>query len=245
MIKLSELPYGIEIPLDDRKLTMPNPNNEQPKNKCKNTADGKWPDYELITLIEKTRDKSKNCDIYSIKIRRLNKSVHRVLAYMYFTHELGSKKASFIGVKTDNRIRKSGFSSYLISKWIELCLANDIEDLCTTQGQRKPIPIYSLKKMTFELGDKNLYGKGHNIYICKHIKTGQKALYFENYEDRRAFEASKINKETPHIILPKMVPAFEQITPVVLENPYFVQNVDEASNLSAENIELFPDKIRK
>ncbi len=42
-----------------------------------------------------------------------------------------------------------------------------------------------------------------------------------------------------------MVPAFEQITPVILENPYFVQNVDKASNLSAENIELFPDKIRK
>ena len=164
---------------------------------------------------------------------------------MYFTHELGSKQASFIGVKTDNRIRKSGFSSYLISKWIELCLANDIEDLCTTQGQRKPIPIYSLKKLTFELGDKKLYGEGHNIYICKHMKTGQKALYFENYDDRRAFEDSKINKETPHLILPRMVPAFEQITPVVLENPYFVQDIDEAANLSAENIELFPDKIRK
>lgn len=245
MIKLRELPYGIEIPLDDKNLTMPNPNNQNPKNKCKYTIDGKWPDYQLITLIEKTRDTSNNHDVYSIKIRRLNKSVHLVLAYIYFLYDEKAKKSSFIGVKTDHRIRNSGFSNYLISKWIDLCLANDVEELCTTQGQRKPVPIYSLKKMTFELEDKSLYEKGHNIYICKHMKTGQKALYFEDREDRLTFESSKINKETPHLILPSMVPAFEQITPVILENPYFVQNLDKASNLSAETIEVFPDKLRK
>lgn len=245
MIKLSELPYGIEVPLDKRKLIMPNPNNENPKNKCKDTADGKWPDYQLLTLIEKTRDKHKNCDVYFIKIRRLNKSVHPVLAYMYFLYELETKKSSFVGVKTDKRIRNGGFSNYLISKWIEICLANDIEDLCTTQGQRKPVPIYSLKKMTFELGDTSLYGAGHNIYICKNMYTGQKALYFENREDRLAFESSKINKETPHLILQSMAQEFEKITSVVLENPYFVQNLDKASNLSIETIEAFPDKLRK
>ena len=156
-----------------------------------------------------------------------------------------TKKSSFVGVKTDKRIRNGGFSNYLISKWIEICLANDIEDLCTTQGQRKPVPIYSLKKMTFELGDTSLYGAGHNIYICKNMYTGQKALYFENREDRLAFESSKINKETPHLILQSMAQEFEKITSVVLENPYFVQNLDKASNLSIETIEAFPDKLRK
>ena len=244
MIKLSELPYNVEVPLDTRDLTMPNPNNAQPKNKCKQTADGEWPDYKLITVVEKTRDIGNSHDVYSIKIRRLNKSTHPVLAYMYFLYDKEAKKASFVGVRTDQRIRNSGFSSYLISKWIELSLANDVEELCTTHGQRKPVPIYSLKKMTFELGDKSLYETGHNIYICRHMKTGQKALYFENRDDRLAFEESKINKETPHLILPSMVPAFEQITPILLENPYFAQDIGAASKMSIETVETFPDKIR-
>ena len=142
-----------------------------------------------------------------IYIIRLNKISHGnrkdlVVGYLYFSIDELKKSSSFYGVKTRSSYRGKGILNYLVSRWIEICLNNGIENLCTISKQRKPILLYSLKKMSFELKDLNLYNQGHNVYICRDKMRGNKVLFFDSSEDSKSFAESTINKETPHIIIP-------------------------------------------
>lgn len=247
MLKLSTLPYGIQIPLDDKKYQMTNLNSFDLQNKCRKTEDGSWPDYILSTTIERTRDIENGMDLYFIRLIRENiyKTKKPVFGYMFFSYDEKESKSVFYGGKTASRVRNKGILNYLLSRWIEVCVANSIENLYTISKQRKPILIYSLKKLSFELNDKKLYETGHNIIICKNVFNGEKALYFENLEDRCLFEKSTINRETKHLIIPDMRSNFERITSIVLEKPYFIQDLDVATRISSETIETFPVRIRK
>ena len=53
MLKLSDLLYSVEIPLQTTVYQMP---PFETRKNYKNSPDGSWPDYELITTIERTRD---------------------------------------------------------------------------------------------------------------------------------------------------------------------------------------------
>ena len=244
MIKLSELPHGIQVPLHNKTYEMPRHQIQKP---YKHSLDGKWPDYQLMTTIERTGDISQNLDIYVIRLLRLKSGNQKdvVVGYLYFSYNEVKKESLFYGLKVRDSFRNKGISNYLIARWTEICINNDIENLYTISKQRKPILIYSLKKISFELKDTSLYNQGHNIIVCKNIFNNKKGFYFENGKDREAFVTSTINKETPHFIIPIMSDKYEQIATLLLENPYFAQDLDMISCFSDETIETFPDTIRK
>ncbi|MBQ9319105.1 MAG: hypothetical protein IJR82_05685 [Bacilli bacterium] len=244
MIKLSELQYGIEIPLHDKVYEM---SRQQPNKPYRHSLDGKWPDYQLMTTIEKTRDKEQNLDIYVIRLLRLKNGNQKdeIVGFLYFSYDKTEKKSAFYGIKVRDSFRNKGISNYFIARWADICIQNDVENLYTISKQRKPILIYSLKKISFELEDTSLYNQGHNIVVCKNVFNNKKGLYFENDNDRQAFASSTINKETPHFIIPKLSDKYEQLATLLLENPYFAQDLNLISNFSEETIETFPDTIRK
>lgn len=244
MIKLSELQYGIQVPLHDNVYTM---TRQQINKPYRHSLDGKWPDYQLMTIIEKTRDIEQNLDLYFIKLYRLKSSNQKdeIVGFLYFSWNKEEKKSAFYGIKVRDSFRNKGISNYLIARWADICIQNDVENLYTISKQRKPILIYSLKKISFELEDTNLYNQGHNVVMCKNVFNNKKGLYFENDDDRQAFASSTINKETPHFIIPKLSDKYEQLATLLLENPYFAQDLNLISHFSEETIEIFPDTIRK
>lgn len=241
MIKLSELQYNVQVPLQEKVYNMPSLANNS-----KNSGVS-FPDYELITTIEKTRDFSRQVDFYFIKFNRIGHGNRndRVVGYLYFTYDESKKSSAFYGAKTRSSYRGKGILNYLISRWIEICLCNGVEDLYTTSKQRKPIFIYSLEKMSFEIKDLSLYDQGHNVYICRDVITNQKVLCFDNKEDGELFASSTINKETPHIIIPEMSDRYEFLARLLLENPYYAEDLDIADKISRETVESFPDRIRR
>ena len=233
MIKISELQYNIQVPLHDNFYTMP-------------PFDKKLKEYELITTIGKTRDYSQQCDIYTIRLNKITNGYRNdiVAGYLYFSVDELKKSSSFYGVKIRSSYRGKGILNYLVSRWIEICLYNGIENLCTISRQRKPILLYSLKKMSFELKDLSLYGQGHDVYICKDKIKGGKVLFFENRKEGEEFAKSTINKETSHIIIPERSDRYEELAKLILENPYFAEDIDKAERISKETIKDFPDRIR-
>ena len=166
------------------------------------------------------------------------------MGYLYFSYDELKKSSAFFGAQTRSSYRGKGILKYLVSRWIEICLNNDIENLCTISKQRKPILLYSLKQMSFELEDLNLYNQGHNVYICRDKIGGDKVLLFDSREDSELFASSTINKKTPHIIIPEMSDRYEFLARLLLENPYFAEDLDMADKISKETVESFPDRIR-
>lgn len=241
MIKLTEMPYNVAIPLHDEVYNMP---ALEPRKNYMHSEDGSWPDYQLRTVIVKTRDV--NIDKYDIKLLRLPRGNRNplVVGNMYFNYDPNKKESAFYGVIVKSSLRGKGISNYLISRWIEICLQNGVESLCTIDKQRKPILLYSLKKMSFELKDTSLYEQGHNIVICKDGISGKKVFYFENDLDEEIFSSSAINKETPHIIISKISDRYSVIDKVVLSEPYSALDLSVAEGISKVTIESFPDRIR-
>lgn len=243
MLKLSDLLYSVEIPLQTTVYQMP---PFETRKNYKNSPDGSWPDYELITTIERTRDISQGIDLYFIRLVRIkggNKK-NQVVGYLYFSYDEIEKKSAFYGVKVRSSFRNRGISKFLIARWIETTINNDVEKLYTISRQRKPIFIYSLKQLSFELEDPSLYYQGHDIIICKDSTNDKKVLFFENAEEGEAFAKGTINKETPHIIIQSLSDKYEELARVLLENPYFAKNIEIAYQDSMETIETFPAKIR-
>ncbi len=242
MIKLSELPYGVEIPIDGIIYQIP---VFESRPIYRNSSDGSWPDYQLLTVIIKSRDG--NTDKYNIKLIRLkmgnNKNVE--IGDIYFTYDKERKSSAFYGVRVRSSFRNRGISNYMISRWIEVCMQNDIEKFYTIDRQRKPILIYQLKKISFELEDTSLYNNGHNIIVCKDNISGQKVFFFENDDDRETFANSTINNETHHIIIPEITDEYSPVDRMVLENPYFAMDLDYANQFSKETIAGFQDRLIK
>lgn len=241
MKRFTEIPYNIEIPLHTMTYSMPVLSDTKKGVYLEETCS----DYQLMTFIVKTRDV--DIDKYDIRLIRLSRGNRKplVVGNMYFSCDLDKKESYFYGVMVRSSYRNKGISNYLISRWIEICLQNDIENLYTIRKQRKPILLYSLKKLSFELEDQSLYNQGHNIIVCKDNTTGEKAFYFEDGLDEDIFTSSTINIETPHKIIPEIDSRYSVLDEVVLGHSYFAQDLDIADTLSKETIGSFPERISR
>ena len=241
MIRFTEIPYNIEIPLHTTAYSMPvlydMKKEVYPEDVCL--------DYQLMTCIVKTRDV--DVDKYDIRLIRLSKGNRKplVVGNMYFSCDLDKKESYFYGVMVRSSYRNKGISNYLISRWIEICLQNGIENLYTIRKQRKPILLYSLKKLSFELEDQSLYNQGHNIIVCKDNTTGEKVFYFEDKLDEEVFISSAIYMRTPHKIIPEISSGYSVLDRIILSEPYIAQDLVVANKSSEEIIESFPNRISK
>lgn len=201
-------------------------------------------------FIEKTFFKALQSDQYFIKlykkgdIRHNGNEVNQ--GYMYFYVDYDSKQSYFIGTYIKPEYRSNGYSSLLVSKWIQTCFENGITDLTTISKQRKPFIIYLLKCFTFELNDPRCYQTfGNNIYICKSSlgeENSKKYLVFQNKEQEKRFISSPIAKEDSYHILPSIEPHVTLLDTVLLNNPYDIQDENTAYKMSMKRYNVFVNK---
>lgn len=201
-------------------------------------------------FIEKTFFKALNTDQYFIKLYKRSDPRHNGndinQGYMYFAVDYDEKQSHFIGTYIKPEYRGNGYSSLLVSKWIQVCFENGITDLTTISKQRKPFILYLLKCFTFELNNPSCYQTyGNNIYVCRNSQDKDKSkkyLVFQNKEQETRFIRSPIAKEDSYHVLPGIEPHIILLDTVLLNNPYDLQDENEAYQRSMKRYDRFVNK---
>lgn len=196
-----------------------------------NTAD-------VRIYLEKTYHKYNSKDQYFLKLFQVTNTGNLdCIGYLYFYLDFLKQESKFIGIYVKPEYRKNGVASLLVSNWIKLCLDNGIYNLETNKKQRKPALLYLLKNYTFEIENPELYDTSiFTINICESIYDFQKYLYFNNLEQKEKFIRSTIMQEGNYLILDELTPSYEVLDNILISNPYYIQNDNEAYTRSLKNI---------
>lgn len=233
MVNLTELQNKSSV-LIDEVIQIPRPNTTDKYGRT-------LPDLKFVPIIERVNNR------YHIKlIKFVNDLNHKqICGYMYFTYDADEKISEFFGVKVEKKFRNLGMADYLISLWIDVCLGNGVETLCTIDKQRKPILLYSLKKYSFEIKDPDSYCNGNGVLICDKLDRGIKSLCFPDDISERDFKCSSINRETSHSIISMISDDYIPVDIILLNTPYYAQDLGQAGNISKRKIKSFPARLRE
>lgn len=161
---------------------------------------------------------------------------HRIQnqGFLYFYLDPLRKQSKFIGVGVSEEHRNHGIASLLISSWLMLSLEEGFSKISTTAKQRKPFPLYILKKYEFELDNPNKYQTSPKaVSICKKENDNQKYIMFQNKQEEIRFQNSNIMKTDNYCIASKGENV-QIIDQVVLETPYYLQNNERAYQKSLQ-----------
>lgn len=186
-----------------------------------------------------------DCDVYDRYYLRANMrgNDNRIKnqGYLYFYINPERRQSQFIGVGVSDQYRNKGIASLLISSWVMLSLDEDFSKLSTIAKQRKPFPLYILKKYEFELDNPNKYQTSPKVvHICKRENDDRKYIMFQNKQEETRFRNSNIMKTDNYMILdPKEDSVI--IDRVVLDTPYYLQDKERAYQKS---LQLYHSKIK-
>ncbi len=186
-----------------------------------------------------------DCDIYDRYHLRANMrgNDNRIQnqGYLYFYINPEQRQSKFIGVGVSEQYRNRGIASLLISSWIMLSLDEGFSKMSTIAKQRKPFPLYILKKYDFELNDSNKYQTSPKVvHICKKENDDKKYIMFQNKQEEIRFRNSNIMKTDNYMIVDSQENS-SIIDQVVLDTPYYLQNNERAYQKS---LQLYHSKIK-
>lgn len=151
------------------------------------------------------------------------------LGYLYFYIQPALSQSEFIGVGINEAYRNYGIASLLIASWINLCLDEDINHLKTTAKQRKPFPLFLLKKYHFDVQNPQVYQTSSRVvHICKKENSSQKYLLFKDKHEELRFQRSNIMTSDNYHILDTSDTPFTIIDTVALSTPYFLEDQEKA-----------------
>jgi len=173
-------------------------------------------------------------DQYFLKLYSLDENHAQVCqAYIYFYLNSDTKTSDFIGVYVKPEYRNLGFSSLLVSTWIQFCFNNGYNFLGTNKTQRKPFLIYLLKTYGFELWDNLIYQtSNYVIHICKKENDNTKYLIFKNQEQKESFMRGKIAKEDNYKAIEQLGKNMSYLDSVVLSMKYNLLDGQKANEKS-------------
>jgi len=195
--------------------------------------------YESRIILEKTFHKANAMDHYFLKLMRLTSSGNlECIGYIYFYIDFLKNESKFIGTYVKPEFRNNGIASLLVSNWIKLCLDNGIYNLETNKKQRKPALLYLLKNYSFELENPEIYQTSFfTIDICQGIEDKIKYLHFKSDKPKMEFLHSSIMREGNYHVLDNIDDNFIILDNVLLSNPYYIKNDNEAYSRSLKCIE--------
>ena len=161
-------------------------------------------DYNQTLVLRRSKEGTqKREEFYLSILSRINgKTIQQ--GYIYFYLDYQTKTSDFIGIKVRPEFRNLNIASFLIASWIDMCMNSGYEILGCIPHQRKPFPLYLLKKYNFEIPDVSLYEKRPDIvYICKSNDYFDKTkfLLFKSPEQEKLFIKSTINNSDNYSII--------------------------------------------
>ena len=161
-------------------------------------------DYNQTLLLRRSKEGSADrpqfylCVVSCINGKRVQQG------YIYFFLDYQTKTSDFIGIKVNPEFRNLNIASFLIASWIDLCMNNGYEALGCIQKQRKPFPLYILKKYNFEISNLSLYDTRPDIVsICKSNNEFDrtKFLLFKSPEHEKLFINSNVSHSDNYSII--------------------------------------------
>lgn len=166
---------------------------------------------------------------------RINSGENRVQGYLYFYLNQEKRQSKFIGVSTLEESRNCGIASLLIASWIQLCLEEGFTNLETIPKQKKPFPLYILKKYFFDHRNISDYqASTKTVYICRREEGNQKCISFLSKQEENRFRNSNIMKMDNYQIVDREDTSLQILDSVVLYTPYFLQNQEKAYQKSLQ-----------
>jgi len=161
-------------------------------------------DYNQTLVLRRSKEGSINRpQFYLCVISCINgKQVQQ--GYIYFYLDYQTKTSDFIGVKVNPEYRNLNIASFLIASWIDMCMNSGYEALGCVQKQRKPFPLYLLKKYSFEILNLSLYDtKPYVVSICKSNDESDrtKFLLFKSPEYEKLFINSSVSSSDNYSII--------------------------------------------
>lgn len=195
--------------------------------------------YTQRLYIEKTLYKPTSIDQYFIKLFVILPEGKAICqGYIYFYLDFDNKESKFIGAYIKPEYRNKGYAALLTSNWIKLCLDNGFYNLATINKQRKPFLLYILKTYYFDLKNKDEYEKTkYAINVCNKPNDANKYLLFQNPLQKEAFIKSSIFKEDNYCILDTIDDETTILDTVILSNPHYMQDDNQAYTRSLKCIE--------
>ena len=196
---------------------------------------------KIQVRLQKSYFTKEKIDQFHISLFLAGPSICSNMGYIYFYLDPETKTSSYIGSYVKDEYRSMGLGSLLLSYWIKLTLDNGYEALKTIQRQRKPFPLYLLKRYSFDIQNPNEYLTSPNkIYICSKDNDSTKYLIFQNAKQRATFTNGSIHKRDNYHIIPSSIDDkpddVKVLDKIILSKIHTATNPNEGYNMAEKKL---------